>query len=198
MPSRHKKSSGSSPPPGKLRLIGGQWRGRVLPFPEVNGLRPTGNRIRETLFNWLMPGLPGSRCLDLFAGSGALGLEALSRGAAHATLVERDSQAVQQLRENLQTLQTSAAQVIQGDGLAWLQQKPTQPFDLVFLDPPFDANLWRPSALALEQGGWLSEQALIYVECPRNSPVSLPDNWAVHRQKQAGQVQYCLYQRQTG
>lgn len=197
MPSRHKKPSGSQPPPGKLRLIGGQWRGRVLPFPEVNGLRPTGNRIRETLFNWLMPTLPGSRCLDLFAGSGALSLEALSRGAAHATLIEQHPLAIQQLRDNMQTLQTTAAQIIQADGLAWLRQTPAQPFDLVFLDPPFDANLWRPAALALEKGGWLAEQSLIYVECPSHNLLSMPENWAVHRHKQAGQVQYCLYVRES-
>lgn len=197
MPSRYKKSSGSQSPPGKLRLIGGQWRGRVLPFPDIIGLRPTGNRIRETLFNWLMPSLHGSRCLDLFAGSGALSLEALSRGAGHATLIEQHPLAVQQLRDNAQTLQTTAAEIIHADGLAWLQQAPTQTFDLVFLDPPFDANLWRPAALALEQGGWLSDQSLIYVECPAHCVLSLPDNWTLHRHKQAGQVRYCLYARQN-
>lgn len=199
MPSHQKKSPKGSPPPGKLRIIGGRWRGRVLPFPEVGGLRPTGNRIRETLFNWLLPVLPGSRCLDLFAGSGALGLEALSRGAAHATLVEQHPAAAQQLRDNLLTLEgAEAAQVVHADGPAWLLgQAPAQKFDVVFLDPPFAANLWRPAALALEQGSWLTEQALIYVECPSPCQVSLPNNWQVYRHKRAGQVQYYLYQRQS-
>lgn len=180
----------------QLRIIGGQWRGRKLSFPDVDGLRPTGDRIRETLFNWLAPDIQGAHCLDLFAGSGALGLEALSRGAESSWLLEKHPLAAQQLKSNLQLLQASHGKVEQVDSLAWLnRQPPTQQFDIVFIDPPFALDLWGAIAAALETGHWLSEAAVIYLEAPRDAQLQLPANWHLHRDKQAGQVSYRLYYR---
>ncbi|MDX1550554.1 MAG: 16S rRNA (guanine(966)-N(2))-methyltransferase RsmD, partial [Lysobacter spongiicola] len=129
--------------PGQVRLIGGRWRGSKLPVADIEGLRPTSDRVRETLFNWLMPVLPGARVLDLFAGSGALGLEALSRGAATATLVERDPLLATALAQVAARLPGGeAATVVQADALAWLPAQPRGSFDIAFLDPPFSAGLW--------------------------------------------------------
>ena len=131
-----KKHSRAPAGAGQIRIIGGQWRGRKLPVPESAGLRPTTDRVRETLFNWLAADLPQARCLDCFAGSGALGIEALSRYAGHVTLVELEPQVARQLTGNLRTLNSSAGQVIQADTLRWLGT-PGQPYDIVFIDPPF-------------------------------------------------------------
>ena len=184
--------------PNQLRIIGGHWRGRKLRFPDVQGLRPTGDRIRETLFNWLAPELQGARCLDLFAGSGALGLEALSRGAAVSWMLERDAQAAKGLRENLQLLAASGGVVQQMDSLVRLRQDNTEePFDVIFIDPPFDLDLWQASIDALEAGNWLAESASIYIESGLDAPYQPPLNWALHRDKRAGQVSYRLYYRET-
>lgn len=181
----------------KLRIIGGRWRGRLLPFPDVDGLRPTGSRIRETLFNWLMPVLPGSRCLDLFAGSGALGFEALSRGAAAVTLVEMNRTAHKQLRANCLSLGCDNASIVSGSALEFLKAPPPEPFDLVFIDPPFAQDLWAQVVAGLSHSGWLAEDAFIYLEMPKGKAMPLPANWQLHRQKQAGQVSYCLYRYET-
>ena len=187
----------TAPATSQLRIIGGQWRGRKLSFPAVDGLRPTGDRIRETLFNWLAPELPGARCLDLFAGSGALGLEALSRGAGYSLLLERDPSAAQALRANLQLLKAEAGQLVQGDSLGWLRQGNREgKFDLVFIDPPFSLNLWAEVIALLEQGEWLADEATIYLEAPREQLIITPPHWQLHRDKQAGQVSYRLYYRQ--
>jgi len=187
----------TAPATSQLRIIGGQWRGRKLSFPAVDGLRPTGDRIRETLFNWLAPELPGARCLDLFAGSGALGLEALSRGAGYSLLLERDPSAAQALRANLQLLKAEAGQLVQGDSLGWLRQGNREgKFDLVFIDPPFSLNLWAEVIALLEQGDWLADEATIYLEAPREQLIITPPHWQLHRDKQAGQVSYRLYYRQ--
>lgn len=179
-----------------MRIIGGLWRGRKFNFPDVDGLRPTGDRIRETLFNWLAPDIQGAHCLDLFAGSGALGLEALSRGAESSVLLEKHAAAARQLKANLQLLKANHGRVEQVDSLQWLkQQHPPQPFDIVFIDPPFALELWEPIALALEARDWLSEEALIYLEAPRDAHLQLPANWQLHRDKQAGQVSFRLYHR---
>lgn len=182
----------------QLRIIGGVWRGRKLSFPDVDGLRPTGDRIRETLFNWLAPDIKGAHCLDLFAGSGALGLEALSRGAESSLLLEKHAGAAQQLNINLQLLQAGNGRVEQADSLHWLkQQQPPHPFDIIFIDPPFALNLWEPIAAALEDHHWLSDEAVIYLEAPRDAHLQLPANWQLHRDKQAGQVSFRLYHRQA-
>jgi len=180
----------------QLRIIGGLWRGRKLSFPDADGLRPTGDRIRETLFNWLAPDIQGAHCLDLFAGSGALGLEALSRGAASSLLLEKHAAAAQQLKNNLHLLQADNGRVEQVDSLQWLaQQQAPQPFDIIFIDPPFALDLWEAIATALETGHWLSDVAIIYLEAPRDAQLQLPANWQLHRDKQAGQVSFRLYYR---
>jgi 16S rRNA (guanine966-N2)-methyltransferase len=180
----------------KLRIIGGRWRSRTLSFPAVEGLRPTGDRIRETLFNWLAPILPDSRCLDLFAGSGILAFEALSRGAAHCSLVELNPAAVRQLRENANHLQAENAVIHQTSALEFLARPTTEAFDVVFIDPPFAANLWQP-VMALLDGGLLQDDALIYVEAPVDQSMDLPPTLQIHREKRAGQVCYRLYRYET-
>ncbi len=180
----------------KLRIIGGRWRSRTLSFPVVEGLRPTGDRIRETLFNWLAPILPDSRCLDLFAGSGILGFEALSRGAAHCSLIELNPAATRQLRANAEQLQAQKASIHQTSAVAFLSQPIDEPFDVVFIDPPFADNLWQP-VMTLLDSGWLREGALIYVEAPPELSLSLSPAWQIHREKRAGQVCYRLYRYET-
>jgi 16S rRNA (guanine966-N2)-methyltransferase len=188
-----------------LRIIGGIWRGRRLRFPPSPEIRPTPDRVRETLFNWLAPRVPGARCLDLFAGSGALGLEALSRGAAHVTFVEREAAAARQISARLAEWGAHAARVERADARSFLEQAPAAPFDIVFLDPPFASTLLAEAARGLEQGGWLSDSALIYVECPAEAtakgraaaagPPPLPPLWTPLKAKQAGEVGYHLYSR---
>ncbi|EKY3198455.1 16S rRNA (guanine(966)-N(2))-methyltransferase [Cronobacter turicensis] len=186
-------SSGS----GQIRIIGGQWRGRKLPVPDSPGLRPTTDRVRETLFNWLAPYLVGARCLDCFAGSGALGLEALSRYAANATLLEMERGVAQQLQKNLATLKSSAAKVVNTNTLNFLSQN-GEPHDIVFVDPPFRKGLLEETLNLLETRGWLAPQALIYVESEvENGLPPVPASWQLHREKVAGQVAYRLYLRES-
>lgn len=179
---------------GRIRIIGGQLRNSRLEVPDLPGLRPTGERVRETLFNWLAPVIAGARCLDLYAGTGALGIEALSRGAASVQFVERDARAAQALRDNLARLKAAGGQVAAVDALGFLQGA-AQPYGLVFLDPPFALDVWAPVAQRLEQGGWLSAGAWVYVESPRGAELLLPDSWALHREGAAGEVRYGLYRR---
>ena len=182
------------PTPGKLRIIGGSLRGSRLEIPSAPGLRPTPDRVRETLFNWLAPVIEGAQCLDLFAGTGALGIEALSRGAAGVQFVERDARAAQSLRANLARLEADAGQVAVLDAGLFLQGA-AQPYDLVFLDPPFALDLWPALARQLEQGGWLAARGWVYVESPRGLAPALPPNWQLHREGQAGEVRFALYRR---
>lgn|SRR5574344_201669 len=197
--SKPERPSSSNPSHGRsgfIRLISGQWKGRKLPVREVEGLRPTTDRVKETLFNWLAADIRGSRCLDLFAGSGSLGFEALSRYASHVMMVEMDKGAAQQLAKNLQTLQSQQARIIQQDALTLLAG-PSEPFDIIFLDPPFRRELLTSVCQRLELGGWLSAEALIYIEREREGePPDLPLNWVQLKDKQAGQVCYQLYQRE--
>ncbi|MCC7220590.1 MAG: 16S rRNA (guanine(966)-N(2))-methyltransferase RsmD [Candidatus Contendobacter sp.] len=180
----------------QLRVIGGQWRSRRLEFPDLPGVRPTPDRVRETLFNWLAPMLPGARCLDLFAGSGALGIEALSRGAAEVVFVERDPAAVRALRDNLARLKAENGRVELAEALTWLRQ-PATPFEIVLLDPPFGAGLLEPVCAALEAGGWLQATAWIYLEAETGwRPASLPAHWMLYREKTAGMVAYRLARRE--
>lgn len=181
---------------GQIRIIGGQWRGRKLPVPESPGLRPTTDRVRETLFNWLAPYMVDARCLDCFAGSGALGLEALSRYAASATLLELERHVAQQLQKNLATLKASNAQVVNANTIAFLTG-PGTPHDVVFIDPPFRKGLLDETLRLLENNGWLADDALIYVESEvENGLPPVPASWELHREKVAGQVAYRLYHRQ--
>lgn len=181
---------------GQIRIIGGQWRGRKLPVPDSPGLRPTTDRVRETLFNWLAPHMVDARCLDCFAGSGALGLEALSRYAAQATLIEMERGVAQQLSQNLATLKASHGQVVNANTLEFLS-KPGQPFNIVFIDPPFRKGLLEQTVTLLEQNGWLADNALIYIEREVEGGLPpLPASWQPHREKIAGQVAYRLFIRE--
>lgn len=186
-------SSGS----GQIRIIGGQWRGRKLPVTDSPGLRPTTDRVRETLFNWLASHMVDARCLDCFAGSGALGLESLSRYAAHATLLEMERAVAQQLQKNLATLKAANGQVVNTNTLNYLNQTGT-PHDIVFVDPPFRKGLLDETLNLLEKNGWLADDALIYVESEvENGMPSVPASWHLHREKVAGQVAYRLYLRES-
>ena len=186
-----KKTAQLSPrAPNRLRIIGGRWRGSRIVFPPLAAIRPSPDRVRETLFNWLQQPIVGARCLDLFAGSGALGLEALSRGAAHVTFVDREPQVGRHLSQTLERLGSRDATVVVEDAQRFLS-RPPQSFDIVFLDPPFD------SAVLEQVGGrlqaWLAPDAYIYVESPADrSLATLPAHWRIQRTKRAGQVGYHL------
>ena len=178
--------------PHQLRIIGGRWRGTKLHFPAVEAIRPTPDRVRETLFNWLAPTIGGARCLDLFAGSGALGLEALSRGAREVVFVDRDARVGAYLRETLVRLKSGAGKVLVGDAQRCLDEVPG-PFDVVFLDPPFGAGMLPPLLAELAAVGKLSPGAFVYIEtgAEAGEPV-LPSGWALNRAGQAGKVGYHL------
>jgi 16S rRNA (guanine966-N2)-methyltransferase len=178
--------------PHRLRIIGGRWRGVPITFPPLAAIRPSPDRVRETLFNWLQMHVAGARCLDLFAGSGALGIEALSRGAAHVTFVDREPQVRGHLLQTLQRLGSDDVTVVVDDAVRFLERQPAQRFDIVFLDPPFASSLLQSALAALAQG-WLAEEAFVYVECPSDTQLPvLPAGWLVHRTKRAGQVGYHL------
>jgi 16S rRNA (guanine966-N2)-methyltransferase len=184
-------------PPGNVRIIGGRWRGSKLPVADIPGLRPTSDRVRETLFNWLQPVIPGARVLDLFAGTGALGLEAASRGAATVVLVERDTGLAASLRATAARLSgpgdPNRVEVACADALFWLGRAPDTRFDLVFVDPPFAAGLWLPALAAL--GPWLADDAWVYVESPRDGPPAIGPGWLPHREGATRDVLYALYRR---
>ncbi|MEW9624339.1 16S rRNA (guanine(966)-N(2))-methyltransferase RsmD [Rhodanobacter geophilus] len=180
--------------PGRIRIIGGSLRNSRLEVPGLPGLRPTPERLRETLFNWLAPMLAGARVLDLCAGTGALGIEALSRGAAGACFVEPEASAARALRDNLARLKVTAGEVVAVDAQGFLRGA-ARPFDLVFLDPPFALDLWSVLAARLGQAGWLAARAWIYLESPRELAPAVPANWSLHREGRAGEVRGALYQR---
>ncbi|MEE4203906.1 MAG: 16S rRNA (guanine(966)-N(2))-methyltransferase RsmD [Halieaceae bacterium] len=179
--------------PQQLRIIGGEWRGRNIAIGDRDALRPTPNRVRETLFNWLGPGIQQARCLDLFAGSGALGIEALSRGAAHCDFIEQDAATARELRQTLDALRAGQrAIVVVNDALALCA--PQIPWDVVFIDPPFAARLAPDALRLLTQPGWLAAGADIYIETATDDPAldQLPDGFACRRDKRAGDVRYAL------
>lgn len=181
---------------GSVRIIAGQWRGTRLPVPDRPGLRPTSDRVRETLFNWLQPVLPGARVLDLFAGSGALGLEAASRGAAHVQLVEADGALAQALGGAVARLDAQGRVAVRhGDALAFLRDDTSEPWDIAFVDPPFAAGLW-PAVLELLPAR-LAADAWLYVESPAGHAPDLPADWALHRESGTRDVRYALYRRVT-
>ncbi|QOY63580.1 16S rRNA (guanine(966)-N(2))-methyltransferase RsmD [Lysobacter sp. H21R4] len=178
--------------PGQVRVIGGRWRGSKLPVVDSAGLRPTPDRVRETLFNWLAPVIDGASVLDLFAGSGALGLEALSRGAASAVLVERDPVLAASLLATTQRLQGGqAARVVQADAMHWLPTQPRASFDIAFVDPPFATGLLEPALAGvlplMRDGAWL------HVEGPVDEPVTLPGTWSLHREGRTREIRHALY-----
>ena len=181
-------------PRGEARIIGGAWRSRRLVFPASEDLRPTPDRVRETVFNWLVPYLPGAACLDLFAGSGAFGFEALSRGAAHAVLVEKRLEVVAALRLNRERLKAEQADIVHADAVAFLRG-PAAAFDIVFLDPPYASGLLATCVELLDARGWLKPDALIFLAAPQGEAPPLPASWRQLRSKTAGQVGYHLARR---
>ena len=181
----------------QLRVIAGKWRGRKISFIDQEGLRPSPNRVRETLFNWLQSDIVGANCLDLFAGSGALSFESASRGASHITCLELNSESAANIKENISLLQAEQITLFQQDALKFLKAaKPENKFRLVFLDPPFNENLLEESCVLLESNSWLDDTALIYLESNQTlEKYTLPTNWTLIKQKKAGQVYYGLCQR---
>ena len=179
----------------QVRIIGGQWRSRKLNVPEAPGLRPTPDRVRETLFNWLAPYIQGARVLDAFTGSGALFLEAMSRGASTGLALDSNSDAIDNLRSNLALLQCDNAEVVRVDALQYLSASSEQGFDIVLLDPPFHQDLLLNTCELLETNLWLNPRAWIYTESEHApSTLGVPNTWRLHREKHTGQVHYALWQ----
>ncbi len=185
---------------GSCRIIGGRWRGRKIKFDDADGLRPTTDRIRETVFNWLQPYIQQSYCLDLFAGSGVLGFEAFSRGASEVMLIEKNIKTVKSIKHNISVLDAEGMSIQQQDALLWLSssgldERLKHHYNLVFLDPPFHTDLLANSSALLESSGCLSDDAIIYVEHAVDADVELPKPWFCLKEKRAGQVSYKLFER---
>ncbi len=179
--------------PGQLRIVAGNWRSRLLQIADVPGLRPTSERIRETLFNWLASRVRGARCLDLCAGTGALGLEALSRGASRVVFVERSPAATKVLKSNIASLNALAAEVLHIDAREYLAGSEVEAFDIVFIDPPFGADLQYELCRLLHLQQWLATDARIYIEMDRGQPkLQLPEGWQELKNNTAGNVRYML------
>jgi len=183
--------------PGQCRIIAGKWRGRIIRFDDADGLRPTTDRIRETVFNWLQGYLSQSRCLDCFAGSGVLGFEALSRGARDVVFIENNLNTLNNLKANASALaiDIKALTIRHEDALEWLKMVCAQnaQFDLVFLDPPFHTDQLRKGCALLNNSGCLAEDAIIYVEHEVDTRLDVPDNWASLKEKTSGRVTYKLF-----
>jgi len=183
---------------GQCRIIAGKWRGRKLDVPDVEGLRPTPDRVRETVFNWLQSNIGGARCLDLFAGCGSLSFEAASRGASNVVMVELNAVAAKQLRENCTSLSAIQCGVEKTTAQQFLSTN-TEQYDIVFIDPPYQANLWTEIALQLVSSNALSDDAIVYLECPSKADLpELPRHWQLIKEKKAGNIRYCLFQNNVG
>ena len=183
---------------GQVRIIGGEFRGRKLPVRQAEGLRPTSDRVKETVFNWLQYEVPCATCLDVFAGSGALGFEALSRGAEQVVFLELDAANAQQLKQNLHTLKTDKAQIVQTNSLTWLNAQPVTAFDIIFLDPPFHQELMQPAIDLIFAQNWLkNNQAWLYLEQEKALDwPNLPEGWVCHREKTTSQVRFGLFKHE--
>ena len=180
---------------GFIRLISGQWKGKKLPVKDKQGLRPTTDRTKETLFNWLMHDIRDAHCLDCFSGSGSLGFEALSRYAKFCTFLELDKHVAMQLQNNINTLQIDNAQVFQGDSLRFLSQPAQLQYDLVFIDPPFHQGLAQPCIDQLVAQSYLTTDELVYLEVENTlTTLTIPTHWTLLKEKIAGQVRFQLYQ----
>ena len=178
---------------GQIRIIAGDWRGRKLPVADLPGLRPTSDRVRETVFNWLAPYLPGARILDCFSGTGALSLEALSRGAKEAVMLEMATPAVKTLKSNLALLKADNGLVIGTNTLQFLSKPSSEPFDVIFLDPPFRQGMLEETCRLLQDNGYLHEQTILYIEVEKElNPLPVPQSWQLLKSKQAGQVSFNL------
>lgn len=189
-----KRPAATSNVPQRIRIVAGILRGSKIDVIDAPGLRPTPDRVRETLFNWLAPVIVGMRCLDLYAGTGALGIEAVSRGASSCTFVERDPRAAAMLTATLARLKVENANLITRDAMAFLSD-PQGPFDLVFLDPPFASDAWTTISGKLETSSALADGAWIYLESPGDTEPAVPADWRLHREARSGNVRHVLYQR---
>ena len=183
---------------GSIRIIGGKWRGRKLSVLDKQGLRPTTDRVKETLYNWLMPIIQNSNCLDCFSGSGSLGFEAASRGAQSVTLLEKDKQVANQLKKNKQLIASNNIDIYATDTFHWLNKPAQKQFDIVFIDPPFHQSLIEKTVQLLENNHWLNLSAYIYIETETTHDLTsyIPSNWYLHREKTAGQVHSYLFIRE--
>lgn len=180
---------------GSIRIIAGKHRGRKLPVVNADGLRPTTDRVKETVFNWLMPYINGSKCLDCFSGAGSLGFEALSRGATLVHMLELNKQAATQLNQNKALLAADNCHIHHVDSLNFLAQPAIDAFDIIFIDPPFRQQ-FLPKVITLLQQGWLAPNALIYIEQEIDNTTDIfPDGWQLLKEKNAGQVKYQLFQQ---
>lgn len=194
---QQKRANRNLPPRGSVRIIAGKWKRRRLKVVDAAALRPTPDRVRETLFSWLSPRLPGSRCLDLFAGTGVLGFEAASRGAKHVVMVEQNPVAISALREGCAALDAREIRVVQADALEWLDSGGAA-FDIVFLDPPFGLFTAAELCLRLERSGRLSPLGVVYLETGADdSEPALPHGWRLLKSQRAGQVRYHLASRDS-
>jgi 16S rRNA (guanine966-N2)-methyltransferase len=184
--------------PGRLRIVAGKWRSRLVPIAEQEGLRPTPARVRETLFNWLSTEIHGSHCLDLFAGTGALAFEALSRGAVAATMIEKSAKVADLLESSSQILGAENARIKNTDALSFLRRPADKRYDIVFLDPPFADDLVEECCQLLHSNGWLTDRAAIYIEQDTSQPFpALPAGWHVAGNRQAGHVRFALLRTNT-
>jgi 16S rRNA (guanine966-N2)-methyltransferase len=179
--------------PGRLRIVAGKWRSRLLPVVDIDGLRPTSERIRETLFNWLAGEITDSHCLDPFAGTGALAFEAMSRGAASAMLIDNSRRVVESLINSAELLNADNARILCADGLSFMQQKASRRYDIVFLDPPFAEDIVEDCCRLLQSNGWLTDHAAVYIEQAKGRPQpELPPGWTLVKDNKAGNVRYML------
>lgn len=186
--SQRKRSPASGGGSGTVRIIGGAWRGRRLRVADAPGLRPSGDRARETLFNWMQPHLQGARCADLFAGTGALGFEAASRGAREVFLIERSRPLAAMLSESAELLQAGQIEVVNADALEWLESRPRSSLDIIFIDPPFETDLAPRALEKLAATGCLAPGALVYLELPRRDQAISPKGFVQLREKGIGEV----------
>ena len=186
-------AANKKPRPGRLRIVAGKWRSRLLDIAEVPGLRPTSERVRETLFNWLAPSIQGARCLDLFAGTGALGFEALSRGATEVVFVDNSRRAIKAIEKSAKTLDAAGAVIHCGDAAEYVRNAAPASFDIIFLDPPFADDRHAALSRQIDESGILAPGGRIYLEQDRAKPeAAIPERWRVLRNKTAGNVRYML------
>ncbi|MBP8924412.1 MAG: 16S rRNA (guanine(966)-N(2))-methyltransferase RsmD [Pseudomonadales bacterium] len=192
---RRSKPTGTKEERSEVRIIAGKWRGRRIGFVAEPGLRPTPERVRETLFNWLQPLIPGSRCLDLFCGSGALAIEALSRGASSVTMIDSSATVLREVRANLERLgENGAATLVRAEACDWLQSTREAAYDIVFLDPPFNSKLAPQCLQLLDRATLLAPCARVYLESAIDEPTPVPGpGWVLHRERFAGNVAYRLF-----
>lgn len=190
----HRKSKSTQQ--NSVRIIGGDWRGRKLSFPSAEGLRPTGDRVRETLFNWLMADIVNANVVDLFAGSGALGFEALSRGAKQVSFIELNPQVCRGIEQNIKRLNVTNAHLRQQAAQDFIRSAPADSVDLMFVDPPFAQSLHEEVIALIDEQNIIKDGGHLYIESPAQISVALPPNWTCHREKTSGEVRYMLLRRQ--